>query len=79
MRQSRLQRSLARLPEKSSNPTFPPNFWLPRSIKAVDGAYGTVTGARNLSRALSFCKSDRDSVRQAMADFPLVLRARIKA
>jgi hypothetical protein len=53
---------------------------LARSIKAVDRASGTVTGARNLSRASHIWENlIVDPVRQAKADFRLAPRARIKA
>jgi hypothetical protein len=43
------------------------------SIKAVDGARGLVTSAKNLSRVLPICKSISDQIRQVKADFELVL------
>jgi len=50
------------------------------SIKAVDRARGTVTGARNLSRVSNSWKNlIADRVRRAKADFQLVPCARIKA
>jgi hypothetical protein len=48
-------------------------------LKSINRALGGVTGARNLSRDLSFAKVVRDQVRQAKADTPLALLCPVKS